>query len=694
MKFEPRQKSKVNAAMCGISAFALACIFCNPLIARASERGEIIPPSQWWDFISYSPDGTRVAVQTPPNEILETTQPDGKKIKCQSDVKHKTVILNAKDFTLQTTLDIKGWPTWSPDGRFFCNQEWSDRYHYSLYDSSAGKMVRSSKYISAPDSFAWAPDSSALLLAQPKSLTIMGLSGDKDKLLPIRSDELGVNSPTWSPDCKSVAACVQIENDITAEEKNTFAIKIWDAKSTKLKSEIKVKKQPGLIAWSPNGKLFVYSQPSSIIVLDAGTKKSIKQIATNNIDALSFCWSPDSKHFAYSDDGIVHILDAVTMQETAKIKGATNGFFRLVWSPDSHYILLSAGKTAAICDIKTGKYLGHKIWEDSSVHIITPDQKGLIVQGVNSLTAREPLTLPPKLDMGPFDNGKIGSPGWENNATPKTLEEAFAEFDKDLIPANRQRFKRAGQSDIGKFGGGSFVTDSMMADVYSKWNFTPLYKFFQARGITDPRDVDSILLDSYWRHLNDKPIDLGTQISTHKAYWDDQKTIIAPNAQLPEAIWRGPLKTSSGKEYSLSTTKAKLQIVAFLMADDSDNPAHIVCLKNLRKNNSSKDLAIAVCVIPASSITRSYLSVETKNKSEEPCKVLEKLLQDSKAIIVTETPPQLTRAFFRMLKTRDTQFGPPQIFFVSETGILRYRVQRTDIESTPKILDKLVKKSL
>lgn len=694
MKFENRQRTNVNAAICGISAFVIGIAFSNPLIARELEHLQIIPPSQWWDFVSYSPDGTRVAVQTPPNEILETTQPDGKKIKCQRDVKHKTVVLNAKDFTLQTTLDANIWPTWSPDGRFFCNHEWSAKFDYSLYDSSSGKMMRGIKCKSAPDSFAWAPDSSAILLAQPESLKIVGLSEGKDKTLPIKSDESGVNSPTWTPDCKSVAACVQIENDITAEEKNTFAIKIWDAKSTKLKSEIKVKKQPGLIAWSPNGKLFVYSQPSSIIVLDAGTKKSIKQIATNNIDALRFCWSPDSKHFAYSDDGIVHILDAITMQETTKIKGATNGFFRLVWSPDSHYILLSDGTTAAICDIKTGKYLGYKIWEDTRIHIITPDQTGLIVQGVNSLTTREPLTLPPKPHMSPFDKGKLGSPGWENNATPTTLEEAFAEFDKDLIPANRQRFKRAGQSDICKFGGGSFVTDSMMADVYCKWNFTPLYKFFQARGITDPRDVDSILLDSYWRHLNDKPIDLGTQISTHKAYWDDQKTIIAPNAQLPEAIWRCPLKTSSGAEYSLSTIKAKLQIVAFLMANDSDNPAHIVCLKNLRKNNSSKDLAIAVCVIPASSITRSYLSVETKNKSEEPCKVLEKLLQDSKGITVTEAPPQLIRAFFRMLKTRDTQFGPPQIFFIDETGILKYRVQRADNESTPKILEKLVNKCL
>lgn len=694
MKFEPRQKTKVNAAMCGISAFAMVIGFGNPLIARASERGEIIPPSQWWEFITYSPDGTRVAVQTPPNEILETTLPDGNKRKCQHEVKHKTVILNAKDFTIQTTLDAKIWPIWSPDGRFFCDHEWFDKFDYVLYDSSSGKMMRGIKGKSDPDSLAWAPDSSAILLAQPKSLTIVDLSKGKDKTLPIKLDESMVNSPTWSPDCKSVAACVQIEDDITAAEKNTFAIKIWDTKSTKIKSEIKVQNQPGMIAWSPTGRLFIYSQPSSIIVLDAVTMAAPAKLATSDIKALGFCWSPDKKHFAYSDDGIVHILDAVTMQETAKITGATNGFFRVVWSPDSHYILLSDGTTAAICDIKTGKYLGHKTWEDSRIHIITPDQKGLIVQGVNSLTAREPLTLPPKPDMSPFDKGKLGSPGWENNATPKTLEEAFAEFDKDLIPANRQRFKRAGQSDICKFGGGSYTTDRMMADVYCKWNFAPLYKFFLARGITDPRDVDSILLDSYWRHLNDKPIDLDTQISRHKAYRDDQKTIISPNKQLPDEIWRCPLKTSSGAEYSLSTTKAKLQIITFLMANDFDNLTYIESLKNLRKNSPAKNLAITVCVIPASSITRSYWSIETKNKSADPCKDVEKLLQDSKEIIVTEAPPQLIRAFFRMLKTRDAQFGPPQTFFIDETGILKYRVQRADNESTSKILDKLVKKSL
>ncbi|MBK7748090.1 MAG: WD40 repeat domain-containing protein [Candidatus Obscuribacter sp.] len=498
----------------------------------------------------------------------------------------------------------------------------------------------------------------------------------------------------FSPDGKWVAGWLSSVDDPTSDEKKTFAITIREVKGAKLKREIELQTKPGMIAWSPDCKLIVYSLPSSIIVLDAHSLSEIAKIQTNSVKALDFCWSPDKKHFAYADDGTIHILDAITMIERVKIDGATNGRFRLAWSPDSNYILLSAGETAAICDIKSGKYLGYKHWQDTRSHTISPDQNNLIIETINKLTTHERLTLPPKSDMSPFDKGKVGSPGWENNATPKTIEEAFAEFDKDLIQANRQRFKRAAQSDVGNFGGRESITDTMMADVYYKWNFTPLYKFFEARGITKERDVLGILLDSYWLHLNDKPIDLDIQISTHKAYWDDQKTVIAPNKQLPEAIWLCPLKTSSGTEYSLSTIKAKLQIVAFLMADDFSNAAVIKALKDLPNNHPTKDLAITVCVIPASSITGSEGSVESNNKSAEPCKLLEKLMQDSKGITVTEAPPQLTRAFFRMLKTKHTQFGPPQTFFISESGLLKYRVQRTDIGSTSKIFEKLVKKSL
>lgn len=140
--------------------------------------------------------------------------------------------------------------------------------------------------------------------------------------------------------------------------------------------------------------------------------REIAKIPTNSAKALDFCWSPDSI-LAYADDGTIHILDAITMIERVKIDGATNGRFRLAWSPDSNYILLSAGETAAICDIKSGKYLGYKHWQDTRSHTISPDQNTLTVETINKLTTDEPLTLPPKPDMSPFENGKTGSPGWE-----------------------------------------------------------------------------------------------------------------------------------------------------------------------------------------------------------------------------------------------------------------------------------------
>ncbi|MBK9772837.1 MAG: PD40 domain-containing protein [Candidatus Obscuribacter sp.] len=146
MKFEPRQKSKVNAAMCGISAFAMVIGFGNPLIARASERGI---------------------------------------------VKHPTSIPS----------DI-----------------------YSVF----------------------------------------------------------------SPDGKWVAGWLSSVDDPTSDEKKTFAITIREVKGAKLKREIELQTKPGMIAWSPDCKLIVYSLPSSIIVLDAHSLSEIAKIQTNSVKALDF----------------------------------------------------------------------------------------------------------------------------------------------------------------------------------------------------------------------------------------------------------------------------------------------------------------------------------------------------------------------------------------------------------------------
>jgi predicted Zn-ribbon and HTH transcriptional regulator len=48
-------------------------------------------------------------------------------------------------------------------------------------------------------------------------------------------------------------------------------------------------------------------------------------------------------------------------------------------------------------------------------------------------------------------------------------------------------------------------------------------RFFKSKGITHPDDMSSIILTSFHRDLNNKPIDLEGQISVYQEYWNKLK---------------------------------------------------------------------------------------------------------------------------------------------------------------------------
>jgi hypothetical protein len=48
-------------------------------------------------------------------------------------------------------------------------------------------------------------------------------------------------------------------------------------------------------------------------------------------------------------------------------------------------------------------------------------------------------------------------------------------------------------------------------------------RFFKSKGISHPDDMSSIILTSFHRELNNKPIDLDEQIGVYKEYWNELK---------------------------------------------------------------------------------------------------------------------------------------------------------------------------
>ncbi len=421
--------------LCGISTLAKALIKVTAITSgaaistaialttqcSATAKGKIIPIAEWWHSIRYSPDGNKVALITPPPPWFEkNNNPKGKAYNRQLNAPKKLVILNAKDFSLIAEIDYNARPTWSPNSKYigvndFKTMSTSPRRFLELgiYEANSGAKLLCINDAPA-GAYAWSPDSQRLFLTRRESLSIFDIEKKEETLLPFKTGENDFQRPQWSPDGKLIAASLSTN----ANGEQSKVIRIWNANSKDVDAEIKLKDGIRMLAWSPNGKLLIYSEPQAIQVLDAVSKKTISTIETKEKEAIGFGWSHDKTKFSYRDRGVLHILDATIMKETARIVGPPaeyldrGWYINTEWSPDDKFILISCQHTAAICDAQSGQYLGYKTWPDATVKTISPDQKLLIIQSASSPTVSEPLELPPAQGSSPFRNGKIGTPSW------------------------------------------------------------------------------------------------------------------------------------------------------------------------------------------------------------------------------------------------------------------------------------------
>lgn len=102
---------------------------------------------------------------------------------------------------------------------------------------------------------------------------------------------------------------------------------------------------------------------------------------------------------------------------------------------------------------------------------------------------------------------------YSENYVPKSLDDAMAFMDCNW--KDREVFKQKEEKDA--------VADEHFAKgrwIRNGWGLSeaknPLYKQFKSLGVTFPEDISTVILTSYHRHLNNRPIDLDGQISDFK----------------------------------------------------------------------------------------------------------------------------------------------------------------------------------
>lgn len=99
---------------------------------------------------------------------------------------------------------------------------------------------------------------------------------------------------------------------------------------------------------------------------------------------------------------------------------------------------------------------------------------------------------------------------------PNDLDACFVELNTMLTPEFIEEIKQGSEEDMNRFHHGFGM---WMRNNWSLWGGSTLSKWFNEKGIHHPDDMSGIIFDSFWRHLNNKPIKLEEQIKVYQEYW-------------------------------------------------------------------------------------------------------------------------------------------------------------------------------
>jgi hypothetical protein len=99
---------------------------------------------------------------------------------------------------------------------------------------------------------------------------------------------------------------------------------------------------------------------------------------------------------------------------------------------------------------------------------------------------------------------------------PRSLEDSFAELKKMLHPDLLKEIKEGPEEGMIRYHMGLGM---WMRNNWGLWGGSRLAKYFNGIGIFHPDDMSGVILDSFWRHLNGRPLRLEEQVAYYQRFW-------------------------------------------------------------------------------------------------------------------------------------------------------------------------------
>jgi WD40 repeat protein len=212
-------------------------------------------------------------------------------------------------------------------------------------------------------------DNSAALAVSPDGKTTAVWTGPNTRKLylwewqeggeprELKVPRYGLHRLTFSPDGKSVAACGGYE---------AYAYE-WDVATGRLRHEVALRDDitPFGLAFYPDGKTIAVSDygnrkekhfSGSVLVLERGTGKVVRELPTPGASAGRVDFSPDGRWLAAVARGRVHVWDVRSGTEVASdAAGHQGAIAQIVTAPGGLIATASDDHTVRLWDAATGK---------------------------------------------------------------------------------------------------------------------------------------------------------------------------------------------------------------------------------------------------------------------------------------------------------------------------------------------------
>ena len=116
------------------------------------------------------------------------------------------------------------------------------------------------------------------------------------------------------------------------------------------------------------------------------------------------------------------------------------------------------------------------------------------------------------------DKARFTTDTLRGNYIPKDLDDCFNQINSFWDDSTKLKVKQLNEDEFSAqahFGLGLWKRNN-----WQLWGGSRLSKYFNDMGIHHPDDMSGIIIDSYYRYLNDKEIRLKEQIQYYKDYWE------------------------------------------------------------------------------------------------------------------------------------------------------------------------------